>query len=544
MEEVIVKHLLAGLLTLALGSLALAPAVPATAAIPTSTAPSASGPPRNPFLAADTYAVSHFDPAQTDAFPYRVPRGTFHADLRTAPRVVQGPINIMAFASPVRDRMWGVSTAGVAYIDTSANGFREIARVAGPGMKAIPPDVLTSTLGQPFTDSAQVQKAVTKELGLDWTRIPNGVYSVVDKDNVVYANYGKSIVAFGLMDPIQPEYGVKVLRSIDVSEMLEPGDHIVGVNLTYDGKLVVLANHAMAIVDRSMTGQRPMLRFAHDEYISNSVAVDERNGIYVASDRFMRKIVWTGAKLSEDEGDGAWIAPYDTGREPPTVKFGTGTGSTPTLMGFGADPDKLVVITDGADRMKLVAFWRDAIPAGAHAPSGAKSSRMAGEIQVTCGLSPMPEFIQSEQSVVVNGYGAFVVNNVAAKGEKDRLVDVVALGPVNPPPKGVQRFAWDPGGHAWKSVWARGDVVSTSMVPTVSSGSGIVFVNGYTHADGWEVTGLDWATGKTVHRTIFGKDNLGNGAYAILQFFPNGDLLFNSIGGPARVALSADAARH
>lgn len=34
-------------------------------------------------------------------------------------------------------------------------------------------------------------------------------------------------------------------------------------------------------------------------------------------------------------------------------------------MGFGNDEDKLVVITDGAKRMKLVAFWRDAIPADA-----------------------------------------------------------------------------------------------------------------------------------------------------------------------------------
>jgi hypothetical protein len=34
------------------------------------------------------------------------------------------------------------------------------------------------------------------------------------------------------------------------------------------------------------------------------------------------------------------------------------------MMGFGDDPDKLVVITDGADRMNLVAFWCDQIPDG------------------------------------------------------------------------------------------------------------------------------------------------------------------------------------
>ena len=44
-------------------------------------------------------------------------------------------------------------------------------------------------------------------------------------------------------------------------------------------------------------------------------------------------------------------------------------------MGFDKDEDKLVVITDGADHMKIVAFWRDAIPAHA-AFSYAESSQL------------------------------------------------------------------------------------------------------------------------------------------------------------------------
>ena len=47
---------------------------------------------------------------------------------------------------------------------------------------------------------------------------------------------------------------------------------------------------------------------------------------------------------------------------------------------------------------------------------------------------------------------------------------------------------------------------------------------------------MDWDTGATVHRTIFGKSNYGNGAYAILQFLPNGDLLFNSLVDPYRAS--------
>jgi hypothetical protein len=222
------------------------------------------------------------------------------------------------------------------------------------------------------------------------------------------------------------------------------------------------------------------------------------------------------------------------------VKFGKGTGSTPTLMGFDDDEDKLVVITDGSDHMKIVAFWRDKIPAGFRQQHGTKSRRIAGQMEITCGLNPKPDFIQSEQSVVVNGYGAFVVNNIRPRGHRDKLVDVVAGGPVFAPPSGCERLEWNPKQRKWESVWTRSDVVGTSMVPAMSTVANIVFMNGYTKRDGWEVTGLDWNTGKTVHRTIFGHDNLGNGAYALIQFLPNGDMAFNSIGGTTRVRVSAN----
>ena len=249
----------------------------------------------------------------------------------------------------------------------------------------------------------------------------------------------------------------------------------------------------------------------------------------------MRKVVWTGTKLSTDTKDGAWSSLYDTGIEPPTVKVGKGTGSTPTLMGFGNDEDKLVVITDGANRMNLVAFWRDNIPANFKQKPGTKSNRIADQIKVTAGLPESTEFIQTEQSVVVKDYGAFVVNNIGQPGPKDKLAGVIALGPVTTPPVGAERFEWDTKTDSWKSVWTRNDVSSTSMVPAVSTKSNIVFVNGYSAKAGWEVTGMDWSTGKTVHRTIFGYNNYGNGAYAIIQFFPNGDMLFNSIAGPFRI---------
>lgn len=515
-----------------------------TSAQATATPP--PGPAANPFLAAAVYGVTHMDPAQSDSFPYPAPRGTFTIDPRKMPRVPGGPVNIMTMASTSGDYMWVTSSSGVRYVDVRDGAFKEVAALDAPGTKPISSESLDRVLDTPFSGIGQVQTAVRDDWGVDWQRIANGVYGLVDKDNhMYYVTQNSEIVVFGLNNPDNPADGIQIVKRLDIKPWLGTTtavggipESIVGVNMTYDGKLIVLSSNGVFALDRTLEGEPQEVRFAPDEVVSNSMSIDDRGGIYVASDRIMHKVVWTGSKLSADPADGAWSAPYDFGQEPPSVKFGVGTGSTPTLMGFGDDADQLVVITDGSDRMKLVAFWRNDIPQGFQQKPGTKSNRIADQIQVTAGLNPPPQFVQSEQSVVVSGDGAFVVNNIRPDGDKDRLVDVLAGGPVFDPPRGMQRFQWDSTAHAWRSVWERGDVVSTSMVPAESSTSNIVFVNGYTRADGWELTGLDWATGETVHRTIFGQGNLGNGAYAIVQFAPNGDLIFNSVGGPFRAHLA------
>ena len=162
----------------------------------------------------------------------------------------------------------------------------------------------------------------------------------------------------------------------------------------------------------------------------------------------MHKFVWKNGKLSEDEADGAWTASYDGGPEAPAIKMGYGTGSTPTLMGFGDDEDKLVVITDGAKRMKLVAFWRDDIPEDA-VPVDAENPRIADQKEISCGLSASTEWIQSEQSVAVSGYGAFVVNNVIPNTVPDKIVAVLSIGPLVTPPFGVERLQWDTEKNQW-----------------------------------------------------------------------------------------------
>ncbi len=492
----------------------------------------------NPYLAADILSITHVDSAATDSFPWSMPEGIFHINLSKTPQVIGGPVNIMTLASTSLDYMWGVSSGGVTYIDKKGGNWKEVARISVPGIQPVTAELNKQALGHRFKSVQDIENSVKNIYKMEgFSRITNGVYSVVDKNNVLYVKYTKHLLyAFGLKNPNNPAAGIKIIKSLDLNTISKDRtEALAGVSMTYDGYLILLGSRSLTIVNRNLDKVLAHVEFGKNEYISNSVAVDDKNGIYVASNQIMRKVVWTGHTLSTDEKDGAWSSPYDTGSEPLTVKFGTGTGSTPSLMGFDKDHDQLVVITDGANQMNLVAFWRNGIPKDAKQQPGARSRRIAGKIKVTCGFKKLPPFIQSEQSVVVKDYGAFVVNNSSIEGNKDLLVGVIGLGPIFPAPHGVERFEWDPKKHQWSSVWANPNIVSISMVPVVSRPSNMVLVNGYTKSKGWEITGLNWNTGKIVHRTFFGQTNYGNGAYALLELLPDNNFIFNSIAGPYRI---------
>jgi hypothetical protein len=507
-----------------------------------------SGPVPNPYLASSLYSITHFDSSQSDSIPYGPLCGVFTIDPTTKPIVYGGPINIMTLASTDKDYMWAVGTDRVSYVNIEDDNwtvmaeYEALANATNNQLPAVPNKNFStfgksSAVGMNATSMNIYLKSFFGENYSD--RFGNGGYSVVDNKNILYVNYGNNIYAFALKNPCKPSEGIKKCYMIeDVVTAIQGKNHlpsvrVSGLSMTYDGHLIITFSNGIAVVDRDLnTTCASFCRFNDSEYVSNSIAVDENNGIYVASNSVMYKLVWTGTKLSDDEADGAWSQEYTSSVQPPMIKFGNGTGSTPTLMGFGNDKDKLVVITDGAKRMNLVAFWRDEIPN--------ESQRTADQIQVTCGLPNNTKWIQSEQSVVVYGYGVFVVNNIPKTFDsnlvdKNKILQVSLMGPASPASYGAERFQWNTSTHKWSSVWSRSDVSSTSMVPIHSVSGNMALINGYQSPDGWEVLGLDWDTGKTVHKTVCGDLNFGNGAYAILQYLDNHDLVFNSISGPIRI---------
>lgn len=538
------------------GLLAPGRSVAATLFCLIATAPDAAAqarPERNPFLSADVYGVTHVNPAKQNSIPYKIDLRERRVDLDALTPVWGGPVNNSTYASARPGFFWSVATDRVALIDARGDGWRMVADIDLPGASRRSRDDLERLVKFEYADLAAAEAHLKGILGpAPGAVLPAGIYALVSREDHVYANAGTIVSAIGLVDRDDPAKGLEVKARFDTATIVPPTSvfgeaprvGLVGMNMTYDGHIVIGALNGVAVVDAAL--QKGQFRkFDDDNQMStNSLAIDAAGGIYVATGSkkprlpgVMHKLVWKDGRLSNDPKDGAWTAQYDGGDWPPAIKAGTGTGSTPTLMGFGDGEDQLVLITDGSNRMKLVAFWRGEIPADARKVPGALSPRIADQKPVSAGISEQRPWLQSEQTIIASGYGAFVVNNLIEEGHPDRIVDVMTVGPVHSAPRGVEKIVWNAAENRFFSAWARGDVVSVSMVPLMSSGANAVFVGGYSKADGWEVTGLDWDTGRTVSRTIFGQNNKGNGAYAILQFLENGDMLFNSVIGPYRIPM-------
>lgn len=532
--------------------------------------------PRNPWLASGLAAMTHFEPAQQDSLAVSGPKGLRTVDPTRIQRLPGGLGNGVLLDAPPYPGgtrvLWTVNSSRVAKIRVDGDRFEELARWEIPG--------------QPQLDAAEAERitgaldaARTEDELVGWIRAHypywlervaarTGVYSMLSSEGEFYTFVRDRVVVLGDAVPGDPRSPIAVRREWPVpDEILSDGslrwlaakrwwngeigdreprptlaqsleilrDTGLGLGMTWDGNVVLSTiSGAVAVIDRGFREPAHWLRLA-GEMITNSFAVDEAGGVYVVTDRSMHKLVWTGERLSRDPADGAWSAPYErAGTDLGGIRAGSqGSGATPTLLGFAPGEDRLVVITDGAAVMNLVAFWRDAIPATAVAPAGAPSPRIADQIRVGFGRDDLSA-AQSEQSVAVWGDGAFVVNNSGPDTLGSAFENVVAIGVTRPPPRGVERFRWDAAAHRWARAWARPDVSSPSMVPLVSAGSRQVYVQS-AEAGTFAFVGLDWDSGETVTRLELPRSQAMNGAYMLIQLLPDGDLVTGMLTGPVRI---------
>lgn len=469
-------------------------------------------PPPNPFVMPDVgKSFIHFDVANTDTTPHASWMGT-HV---VKPEQVQyTPGNLVDVAYAFRRYpdgsealiYSGVSSVGKVRID--GGRFEVVDVLVMPGFEQfyLAPDEVRRGLAEMDAAGMDEEKmlkpfrAMIRRAKVDKTTFAYGAYTVLDRDGFYYAAYDTKIFKIADARPDDATSALKIVATVDVRDRL-PTEYrskvtrMLGLSMTYDGYVAIAMPGLIAVTGRDFK------EFYHavipDENVDNGIAIDEKGGIYVVTDKQMRKVVWTGKKLSLDEADGAWAAPYDIGAPKPQA-ISRGSGATPTLMGFGDDPDKLVVIPDAADTVKIVAFWRDEIPADAKQKPGAKSPRIADQIELS-----IPAIGTVEWSHHVHGYGVLAMNSTfpdpvrtAEDGDQWLQVTLLTMAHTRKGPRGVEKFEWNARENKFERRWRNDAQLQWGLHPVSIPNNSVhltVSENGV-----FKLVGLDWDSGKAV----------------------------------------------
>lgn len=475
----------------------------------------------NPMAGQSTNPIPHGDPAQQDSTPIPGPMDETRR-LSDDEIVYQflGPghfgVNISSPYPDGRRVVWTNGVNGVFKLDEESYDIID-------HLKSPVADKWNEAWGNKILDKLDKNNGASAMFTAVRSMMPlkslSGVYTVVgDNDWFYIARKDGSVVAY--TDAVKDDANSKIVEVARFQLPAKLAGASVGMNMTYDGWIVFpMENGTMIAVSPDLTEYRSVrMKHADSEdtsthgvgygWVRNSIAIDKDGGIYAVSRNHAHKIIWTGDKLSTDEADGAWTAEYRNGHV-------EGSGATPSLMGFG-DEDRFVVFTDGEIRMNVVLMWRDAIPEDWKQLDGAPSRRIAGQAPADMGEQKVTK-IQSEQTVIVAGYGALVVNNTPRNTPffmpKEGVGRGASIGPLGNNPKfqpyGVQKFEWNPNLRRLEKAWVNETISSPNGVPWVSTGSGQVYFIGARDHE-WTLEAVNWLTGEPTFHYILGGQKYNN----------------------------------
>lgn len=499
-------------------------------------------PPENPWLADAAYAISHHNAAQTDATGID---GPTQGAVLTTDQVKWVPL--VWCSAPlfkhIGDETVVIASNPLGLIKVRATGedFTAISNVPYPGREEVHQEVSEETIFATMEriDARRRAKQDWRLLLNSWLlyytfninmrTMPSGAYALIDREGYHYTFYDMQhlVKSFDDNKVNQPLVPVKYANIVDqLPKNVARGiDKILGINMTHDGYIVAAATGVVIVANRELEVMDYALFPA--EHVENSIAVDENGGIYVVTSVNMHKLVWTGEKLSREVQDGAWSSPYDVMAEGEAQKTGAashGSGTTPSLMGFGDDEDKLVVISDGnPENAQIVAFWRDEIPADFKQKPGTLSRRIADQIPFTLSKTTV------EASPVVYGNGVLVVNSTYPEPgpiAMDLISNAFLAGTTRAAPLGIQKYEWHSESDRFEATWAIADVDNTDwMPPAVSAANGLVYIANRQN-DTYEYFAADWETGEKKATWQFPNDSvLWNNWGGITVFLDDGDLL-------------------
>jgi hypothetical protein len=499
-------------------------------------------PPDNPWVSDAAYAISHHNSAQTDTTTVNGPsvgKKLTLDDVKSIPLVwCSAPL-----FKHIGDDTVVIASNPMGLIKVRATGedFELISNVPYPNREEVHAEVTDDVIMDIMEriDDKRRKKLDGRlllntwlmyyKLSISMRTMPSGAYAVIDKEGYHYTFYDlhhlvKSFDNNEVNTPLVPVKYANIVSQLP-PEDAKGIDKILGITMTYDGHIVAAATGAVIVTDRDL--KVIDYKLFPGEHVENSISVDENNGVYVVTSVNMHKLAWTGTELSQAAEDGAWSTPYDVMPEGKAQEMGAashGSGTTPALLGFGDDEDKLVVISDGnPDNANIVAFWRDEIPADFKQKPGTKSRRIADQIPFTLSKTTV------EASPVVYGNGVLVVNSTYPEPgpiSMDLISNAFLAGTTRKAPTGIQKYEWLPKENRFIESWSIADVDNTDwMPPAVSATNGLVYIANKQN-DTYEYFAADWKTGEKVATWEFPNDSvLWNNWGGITVMLDDGDFL-------------------
>ena len=504
--------------------------------------------PENPAIGKGICTLTHCDSYQTGALPVRGPSAKSHV-LR--PEEIdllwEAPVSAGAFDRQYPDGTtvyWVIKVDRIEKLALKNNTLTVLRELRLPmdkyeyyGREEM--QRFVAELDSHPVDSPEYLKLATFWKGYEREGI-RAFYGLLSRDGTLYAGMKDRIVAFGDQDPNDPASPIirKAEFVFDPARMNKampvPVPIIIGFNALHDGHLAVVSMDGTLVVISPDFKHAEYHRLG-DETVWNSLAIDEKGGMYFASSKKLYKRVWQDGRISDREEDGAWTEPYDVGQFDASKRGGRGTGSTPALMGNSKDRDRFVIITDAADINHAVLFWRDEIPVDWKALPGL-SRRIAGKLPVDFGE---PERIESysESAAAVLGYGAVFADGRPKTGEAITFDVMLRLTDPAVTPTGLQKFRWDTRKRRFVKDWVRTDAAMSGATPVISAKDQALHFGAVVMGH-WTWTVLDWATGMTRAVYDLGPSQRHNPNYIVQQLLPNGDPLYAGFGGFVHLRLN------
>jgi hypothetical protein len=369
--------------------------------------------------------------------------------------------------------------------------------------------------------------------------LSNGAYTVMDKGGNYFVGWGTTI--YKVADEREGDVysPLRLVKSFDIRSGLNPEDadkvnRLMGLTMTYDGHVAVAMPGIIAVMNHDLENMQYIL--LEGEAVDNGISVDDKGGIYCVTSKYMRKLVWDGTRLSDGEEYGAWKSEYDYVPNPRALS--RGAGNTPTLMGFGPDDDKLVIIADAGDPVKIVAFWREEIPEDFQQKPGTKSRRIAGQLPLTIDVPATIEW-----SPHVYGNGVMMMASAwpdPVQGEDGELAifeTVLTAGVTRPAPIGTEKWSWDSETRSFKSDWTTNYPMQWALHP-VSASSNTVTLTPL--EDGvYSLVTIDWDTGKELGKIVLGTSPIFNTAGGFFIPLNENEIFITGVFGPVKIVKPA-----